>query len=343
LADLTTLRVGGPVSRLVVATASDEVIDAVTGADAAGSPLLVIGGGSNLVVSDDGFDGTVLRMATRGIVVESEDADGRVTVRVAAGETWDDFVAVVVDHGWSGVEALSGIPGSVGACPIQNVGAYGQEISGTLDRIRVWDRQSSRVSVLSNTDCEFGYRTSRLKQDVLDGAPRYVVLESTFQLRTSPLSAPIRYAELARSLGVEVGDRAPLADTRAAVLALRADKAMVIDPADHDSWSTGSFFTNPVLSVEAAADLPEDAPHWPMPDGRVKTSAAWLIERAGFSRGYGLPGPVALSTRHTLAITNRGSATAEDVLAMARELRDGVRERFGVTLDVEPVLVGCSL
>lgn len=343
LADLTTLHVGGPASRLVLATASDEVIDAVTEADTAGSPLLVIGDGSNLVVGDDGFDGTVLKMATRGIVVESEDADGQVTVRVAAGETWDDFVAVAVERGWSGVEALSGIPGSVGACPIQNVGAYGQEISRVLDRIRVWDRQSSRVCILSNDDCEFGYRTSRLKQDTLDGAPRFIVLESTFLLRKSPLSAPIRYAELARDLGVEVGERAPLAATRVAVLALRAGKGMVVNLADHDSWSTGSFFTNPILSVEAAARLPEDAPQWPMPDGRVKTSAAWLIERAGFTKGYGLPGSVSLSTKHTLAITNRGTATAEDVLSMARELREGVREQFGVTLDVEPVLVGCSL
>jgi UDP-N-acetylmuramate dehydrogenase len=343
LADLTTLRVGGPAARLVLATASDEAIDAVTETDAAGRPLLVIGGGSNLVVGDAGFDGTVLRMATRGIVVESEDPDGQVTVRVAAGETWDDFVAVAVERGWSGVEALSGIPGSVGACPMQNVGAYGQEISGALDRIRVWDRQDSRVSVLSNADCEFGYRTSRLKQDTLGGAPRFIVLESTFRLRRSATSAPIRYAELARHLGVEVGERASSAATREAVLALRAGKGMVVDPADHDSWSTGSFFTNPVLSAEEAAQLPQEAPRWPMPGGRVKTSAAWLIEGAGFSRGYGLPGPVCLSTKHTLAITNRGTATAEDVLAMARELRDGVRKRFGVTLNVEPVLVNCSL
>jgi UDP-N-acetylmuramate dehydrogenase len=343
LADLTTLRVGGPASRLVLAAASDVAIDAVIEADSTGSPLLVVGGGSNLIVADDGFPGTVVKLVTRGIEVESQGADGHILVRVAAGETWDDVVAVAVARGWSGIEALSGIPGSVGACPMQNVGAYGQEISGSLDHVRVWDRMESRVSILSNADCEFGYRTSRLKHEQLRGAPRFVVLEATFRLRRSELSAPIRYAELARTLGVAPGGSAPLAATREAVLSLRVSKGMVVDPEDHDSWSTGSFFTNPVLHPDAAAALPEDAPRWPLPDGRVKASAAWLIERAGFTKGHGLPGPASLSTKHTLAITNRGTATTRDVLALAREVRDGVRDRFGVTLEVEPVLVGCAL
>ncbi len=233
-----------------------------------------------------------------------------------------------------GVEALSGIPGSVGATPIQNVGAYGQEVSQTIASVRVWDRRLRGVRTFANADCGFGYRTSRFKADPL----RHVVLSVTFQLRQGDLGAPVEYAELARTLGVELGQRAPLVDVRRAVLDLRRGKGMVLDPDDHDTWSAGSFFTNPVV-LDAA---PEGAPSWSQPDGRVKTSAAWLIEHAGFAKGYGTD-RVALSGKHTLALTNRGGATTADLLRLALEVRDGVELAYGIRLVNEPVLVGCSL
>ena len=335
LRDLTTLRLGGAADRLVTATADDELVEAVQRADADGTPLLLLAGGSNLVVADDGFRGTVVHVATRGVVEESDACSGA-TVTVAAGETWDDLVGQAVDHGWAGIEALSGIPGSVGATPIQNVGAYGQEVSQTVARVRTWDRQEQRIATLAAADCGFGYRTSRFKAE----PGRHVVLGVTFQLALGDLGAPVGYAELARTLGVEVGQRAPMAEVREAVLSLRRSKGMVLDPADHDTWSAGSFFTNPVVGADA---VPDGAPAWPQPDGRVKTSAAWLIEQAGFSRGYGAPGPATLSDKHTLALTNRGSATTDDLLALAGELRRGVSDRFGITLVPEPVLVGCEL
>lgn len=343
LAGLTTLRVGGPARTLVTATTTDAVIDAVRTRDAAGEPVLVLGGGSNLLVADAGFDGTVVHVATRGQDVDAADRCGGVALRVAAGEPWDDVVATAVGNGWAGVEALSGIPGSAGATPVQNVGAYGQEVAETIATVRTWDRQENRIRTLAGPDCEFGYRTSLFKEERYRGGPRYVVLEVTFQLVVADVSGPVRYAELARVLGVAAGDRAPLPAVRDAVLGLRRGKGMVLDVADHDTWSAGSFFTNPVLDADAAQRLPASAPRWPMPDGRVKTSAAWLIEHAGFGRGHGLPGPASLSTKHTLALTNRGAATASDLLALAREVRDGVRTAFGVTLVPEPVLVGCSL
>lgn len=343
LAELTTLRVGGPAPRYHVASTTDAMIDAVSGADAAGEPVLVLGGGSNLLVADAGFAGTVVRLATRGIDVESSDGCSGVTVRVAGGELWDGFVGTAVASGWVGVEALSGVPGSTGATPLQNVGAYGQEVAETIARVRAWDRQLNRVRTLANADCEFSYRHSRLKEERFRGGPRFVVLEVTFQLPLGDLSSPIRYAELARTLGVHPGDRAPLGAVRDAVLSLRRGKGMLLDDADHDTWSAGSFFTNPILRADDAAALPPDAPRWPTGDGLVKTSAAWLIERAGFGRGYGLPGPAALSTKHTLALTNRGAATADDLLALAREVRDGVRAAYGVDLVPEPVIIGATL
>jgi UDP-N-acetylmuramate dehydrogenase len=343
LAELTTLRVGGPAAEYVAASTTDAVIDAVSAADAAGRPLLVLGGGSNLLVADVGFDGVVVRVATRGIDVEDCDACSGVTVRAASGESWDGFVAHAVGQGWSGAEALSGVPGSIGATPMQNVGAYGQEVAETIVRVRTWDRQEGRVRTLAGADCEFGYRSSRLKEERFRDGPRFVVLEVTFRLTPGGLSAPVRYAELARTLDVLPGERAALPAVRDAVLALRRGKGMVLDDADHDTWSAGSFFTNPVLEAGDAQRLPEQAPRWPTPDGRVKTSAAWLIEQAGFGRGYGLPGPASLSTKHTLALTNRGDARAEDLLALARQVRDGVREACGVTLVPEPVLIGCAL
>lgn len=343
LAELTTLRVGGPATDYVVATTTDAVIDAVSAADTAGRPVLVLGGGSNLLVADDGFAGVVVRLATSGVDIEACEAGSGVAVRVAAGQPWDGFVAQTVARGWSGVEALSGIPGATGATPMQNVGAYGQEVAETIVRVRTWDRAQRRVQTLAGADCEFGYRTSRLKEERYGGGPRYVVLEVTFQLALDELSAPVRYTELARTLGVGVGGRALLPAVRDAVLALRRGKGMVLDDADHDTWSAGSFFTNPVLDDADAGRLPEQAPRWPAPGGRLKTSAAWLIENAGFGRGFGLPGPAALSTKHTLALTNRGGARAEDLLALARQVRDGVRREYGITLSPEPVLVGCSL
>jgi UDP-N-acetylmuramate dehydrogenase len=343
LARLTTLRVGGPARRLLTATTTDAVIDAVSGCDARGEPVLVLGGGSNLLVGDRGFDGTVVRVATRGIDVDSGSACAGVTVRVAAGEPWDELVSATVHNGWVGVEALSGIPGSTGATPVQNVGAYGQEVSETVATVRTWDRQEGRIRTLAASDCEFGYRTSRFKQERHRGGPRFVVLEVTFQFRLGDLGAPVRYAELAAALGIEPGCRAPLGSVRDAVLKLRGRKGMVLDEDDPDTWSAGSFFTNPILTPDAAAALPAAAPRWPLPDGRVKTSAAWLIEHAGFGRGHGLPGPASLSTKHTLALTNRGTACAADLVALAREVRAGVRAAFGVTLEPEPVLVGCSL
>jgi UDP-N-acetylmuramate dehydrogenase len=337
LADLTTLRLGGPARTLVEATTSDQLVAAVRAADEAAEPLLLVAGGSNLVVADEGFDGTVVRIATSGVTVE-QDACSGATVTVAAGEVWDDLVARAVERGWVGVEALSGIPGSVGATPVQNVGAYGQEVAETIASVRCWDRAEKAVRTIAAAECGFGYRTSRFKRD----PERYVVLEVTFQFRLGDLGAPVKYAELARTLGVGPDGRAPAARVRETVLGLRRGKGMVLDPDDHDTWSAGSFFTNPVLPAADAARLPEGAPRWELPDGSVKTSAAWLIERAGFAKGHGNV-RASLSTKHTLALTNRGTATTADLLALAAEVQAGVFGRFGVWLENEPVLVGCAL
>jgi len=336
LSELTTLRVGGPPRACVQATTAEELVAAVRDADDAGEPVLLVAGGSNLLVADEGFAGTVVLVRSRGVDVLSDDACGGVSVRVAAGEPWDDLVARAVAERWTGVEALSGIPGSTGATPVQNVGAYGQEVADTIASVRLWDRAERRVRTLAVAELGFAYRWS-----VLKARPgRWVVLDVTFLLRPGEQSAPVRYAELARTLGVQVGERAPLDDVRTAVLGLRGGKGMVLDAADHDTWSAGSFFTNPLLDP---AQVPDGAPAFPAGDGRVKTSAAWLIEHAGFGKGHGLPGPAALSAKHTLALTNRGAARAADLLALAREVRDGVRSAYGIELENEPVLVGCSL
>jgi UDP-N-acetylmuramate dehydrogenase len=337
LADHTTLRVGGPAASWVRATTEDELVAAVRRADEAGEPVLVLAGGSNVVVADEGFAGTVVEVVTRGVTADHEGTDptcGGVLVTVAAGESWDPFVARAVEQGWVGVEALSGIPGSVGATPIQNVGAYGQEVAQTLASVRVWDRRLRGVRTFVAADCAFAYRSSRFKAD----PGRHVVLEVTFQFGQGELGTPVTYAELAGALAIEPGARAPMPDVRRAVLDLRRRKGMVLDPADHDTWSAGSFFTNPVVPADA---VPDGAPRWPQDDG-VKTSAAWLIEHAGFGRGYGA-GAARLSTKHTLAVTNRGGATTTELLALARELRDGVEQRFGIRLVNEPVLVGCEM
>lgn len=307
LAPLTTFRLGGPAARLVTAGTDDEVIEAVREADASGTPLLVIGGGSNLVIGDDGFDGTALRIATKGFALDGT------RLELAAGEVWTDAVTRGVRAGLAGIECLAGIPGSAGATPIQNVGAYGQEVSATIAEVVAYDRDLGRTVTLAGSECAFSYRHSRFKAD----PARYVVLRVRFALEDAGgLSAPVRYAEVARTLGVEPGGRVPLELVRETVLRLRAGKGMVLDPQDHDTWSAGSFFTNPVLGV-AEYDafiarvhdrLGDDVepPGWPAADGQVKTSAAWLIDKAGFTKGYGT-GPARISTKHTLALTNRGA------------------------------------
>jgi UDP-N-acetylmuramate dehydrogenase len=340
LSDLTTLRLGGPAGRYLEVASEEALIGAVTEADRAGAPLLVLAGGSNVVVADEGFPGTVVRIATRGV-----DRDGA-ALEVAAGEPWDPLVADCVARGLAGVECLAGIPGSVGATPIQNVGAYGQEVAEAIIAVRVLDRAHGAVRTLAPDDCGFTYRSSAFKRH----PQRWVVLAVTFALEASKRSAPIRYPELARALGVEVGAQAPLADLRKAVLALRRAKGMVLDPADPDTFSAGSFFTNPVLDADAFAALRARAadrlgpdvppPAWPDTDGHVKTSAAWLIERAGFHRGHGNPEGIAISSKHTLALTNRGAGTTAELVALAREIAGGVQDAFGVALVPEPVLVG---
>ncbi|MCB7136811.1 UDP-N-acetylmuramate dehydrogenase [Cellulosimicrobium marinum] len=374
LAELTTLRVGGSADRYVEVHDEAELVETVRAADAAGEPLLVLGGGSNLLVSDEGFGGVVVRDLRQGVVVDAQDSCGGASFTAPAGQDWDALVARAVAEEWVGVEALSGIPGTVGAAPVQNIGAYGQEVAGAVSTVRTWDRARGRVRTLAVGELGFGYRTSVLKRTMHertddDGpwypSPRFVVLEVGFQVRLGSLSAPVAYPELARRLGVQVGERAPSADVRDAVLALRGGKGMLLDdPAapDHDRWSAGSFFTNPVVPADQAGTLPADAPRYPVRSATpssttgpslgeidptlVKTSAAWLIEHAGFTKGFGVHGPAStatLSTRHTLALTNRGGASAADVVELARAVRDGVRDTFGVELVPEPVLVGVSL
>ncbi len=368
LAELTTLRLGGPAARHVVAASEAELVDLVRSADAGGEPVLVVGGGSNLVVADAGFPGLVVQDGRHGLRFEGSDGCGGAALTVDAGTPWGVVVDRAVAEGWVGVEALAGIPGSTGATPVQNVGAYGQEVAGVISTVRVWDRAENRIRMFALTELEFGYRSSVLKRSLRapDGgpssfapSPRYVVLEVSFQLRLGTLSAPIAYAQLAGALGVAIGDRAPSVEVRDAVLALRASKGMVLDASDHDTWSAGSFFTNPVVAADVADALPDGAPRYPvrsaMPETStgpslgaidprlVKTSAAWLIEHAGFGKGFGLPGRVGLSTKHSLALTHRGGGSTAELLDLARVVRDGVRDRFGVSLEAEPVLVGVSL
>jgi UDP-N-acetylmuramate dehydrogenase len=343
LRELTTLRLGGPAERLVRARSAAEVVEAVRVADDAGEPVLVLGGGSNLVVADAGVPGTTVEVAARGRSARRLP-DGDVLLTVAAGEDWDDVVAGALADGLAGLECLSGIPGRAGAVPVQNVGAYGVEIAEALVDVDLYDRRARTVREhVPAAELGLGYRTS-----VLKGRDDAVVLAVRLRLSASPASVPVRYAELARALDVEVGGRAPAGRVREAVLELRRSKGMVLDAADHDTWSAGSFFTNPVLAAAAAdrvrAVAAPDLPTYPAPDGQVKLSAAWLTSHAGFDRGH--PGPggrVSLSTRHSLALTNRGAGSTGDLLALAREVRDGVRARFGVTLMAEPVLVGCDL
>jgi UDP-N-acetylmuramate dehydrogenase len=345
LADCTTLRLGGPARRFVRAGTEEDLIEAVRAADDSGEPMLILGGGSNLVVADEGFDGTVIQVATKGLC---HDDDGLVTV--AAGEDWDAVVARTIAAGLAGLECLSGIPGLAGATPIQNVGAYGQEFAETVTAVRTYDRVTGQTSIIPNERCGFGYRTSVFKRD---DAHRHVVLSVTFRLAVQPLSRPVRYAELAAALGVALGDQAASTTVRSAVIELRRGKGMVIDAADPDTRSAGSFFVNPVLdgaalaAVEAAARARCGAgtrvPRFDAGEGLVKVPAAWLIERAGFAKGYTLGDGARISAKHTLALVNSGSATTAGLIALARDVRDGVRDAFGVSLAPEPVLVGVTL
>ena len=356
LAALTTLRLGGAARRLVRAGSAEEIVAAVREADAAGERLLVVGGGSNLVVGDDGFDGTVVHLESRGHTVERQGSEALLCVE--AGQDWDELVAATVDEGLGGLECLSGIPGCAGATPVQNVGAYGVEVADLLVDVTLYDRSTGDVVTVPAAELGLDYRTSRLKQGSASGATeegggvREVVLAVRFRLSTDGLSAPIRYAELARTLGVEPGTRAPLAPVRQAVLDLRRGKGMVLDEADHDTWSAGSFFTNPLVAPAVADEVARRAAAagqrpvtaWSTPDGRVKLSAAALIERAGVPRGHpGPDAPVRVSTRHTLALTHRGGGTTAELLALARDVRDRVEAAFGLRLVPEPVLVGCAL
>lgn len=361
LSGYTTLRLGGPARGFVSAGTENELVAAVRAADNRGEPLLVLGGGSNLVISDDGFDGTVVQVATGGVQVAAGPSSGVVTVTAAAGENWDALVRRCVSEGLAGVECLAGIPGLVGATPIQNVGAYGQEVAGTLTTVRGYDRASGEIAELAAADCGFGYRTSRFKRD----PGRFVVLSVTFTLARDPMSRPVGYAELAGRLGVAVRERVPLADASAAVLGLRRGKAMVLDPADPDTRSAGSFFTNPVLTSGQYAEVERAArarfgPGVSVPSfaavqgdgqarapgeagGQVKVPAAWLIERSGFTKGFPAGSAVRISSKHTLALINAGGGSTKALLELAAQIRAGVRASFGVELVPEPVLVGVSL
>ena len=344
LADHTTFRLGGPARKIVRATTDAELVDAVRETDEAGEPLLVLGGGSNVLIGDDGFDGTVVLVDTHGLDAEVSDCGGS-QARVKSGESWDDLVAYTIDQEWAGLEALSGIPGMVGATPIKNVGAYGQEVSHTLARVRTWDRQAGEFRTFTADQCGLGYRDSIFKQSRApqQATGRFVVLETWFQFRLASLSEPVRYGQLAARLGVELGARVPAREVRQAVLELRASKGMVLDAADHDTWSAGSFFTNPILDAAITDQLPAQAPRFAQPDGRVKTSAAWLIDHSGFNKGFPGEGAARLSSKHVLALTNQGGASAAEVVALARQVRAGVHDRFGIWLVPEPVLVGLEL
>jgi UDP-N-acetylmuramate dehydrogenase len=335
LAELTTLRLGGPATRVETASTTSQLVDLVGAADRAEEPVLLVGGGSNLVVGDAGWPGVVIRIASSS--VEYIDNREGWSIRASAGVEWDGLVARSVEDGMSGLETMSGIPGLVGATPVQNVGAYGAEVADLLISLTIYDRQRRLIETWSPGKCQFGFRTSAFKH-----TDRYVVLDVTLQLAASKRSRPVRYLELARRLGIEPGQSAPLNKVRSTVLELRRSKGMVLDADDHDTWSVGSFFVNPLLDEVPAPAA--GCPQWEA-DGKTKLSAAWLIEQAGFPRGYGLDsgrGTVSVSTKHTLALTNRGGATTADLLALADEIRTGVEATFGIRLGPEAHLRNCS-
>lgn len=363
LSDITTMGVGGPADRFIVARTREEILEAVQEADAAGTPLLIVGGGSNLVIADEGYRGTVLQIATRGIAVADstvgEDTataggavDGTVPVTIEAGHPWDEAVAWTVEHELGGLEALSGIPGAAGATPVQNVGAYGADVSNTLLSIEAWDRHEGRLVTMQASELDLTYRNSVLKRATQNGSPRWVVLAVTFGLKRGE-ALPVAYDQLARALNVELGTRVSLADVREAVLGLRRSKGMVVDPQDPDTNSCGSFFMNPIVEESLTSALPADAPRYPAgKDGHVKLSAAWLIDHAGYHKGFGMKGQpgeeiaggrASLSSKHTLAVTNQGGASCADVVALARAVRAGVKDAWGIELHHEPLLIGTSL
>ena len=333
LSKYTTLKVGGPATRLVHARREEELISAISTADDAGEQVLILGGGSNVLVSDSGFSGVVIRVETTGNSYEIDACSGGM-LQVSAGDDWDEFVQFTLDKGLANLESLSGIPGTIGGAPIQNIGAYGHEASEVIARVRVYDRHEKKVKTFAAADCDFSYRSSIFKKS----AGRYVILDVTFQLRHGVESLPIMYEELASALGVKIGDRVDTKLVRETVLKLRSKKGML----EGEVASAGSFFTNPIISAQDAAKLPETAPRWNQPDGRVKTSAAWLMEHAGVHKGDALGG-AAISPKHVLALSNMGDATAEDIVKLARSARDKVREVFGITLEAEVAFVGIKL
>ena len=332
LAPLTTLRIGPVARRLITCTSTEQIVEVLRASD----DVLVLAGGSNVVLADDLTDLTVVLLANTEITVEDN------IVRAEAGAAWDDVVVTSLAHGLGGLECLSGIPGSAGATPVQNVGAYGAEVADTIRRVRLLDRRTGEDRWVTPDVLQFGYRTSILKH-----SQAAVVLEVEFALDADGRSAPLRYGELAAALDAEPGSRTDPVVVREAVLSLRRSKGMVLDEADHDTWSVGSFFTNPVVSTgefdRLRSQIDGTVPNYPAPDG-VKLAAGWLVERAGFGKGYpGDGAPARLSTKHALAVTNRGGATTADVISLARAVRDGVSATFGIDLTPEPILIGAAL
>ena len=336
LSSFTTLRVGGPARKIIHAHSEAELIEFVKAADSAKEPILILGGGSNLLISDAGFAGTVIRVESKGNALDYNACSGGM-IEVSAGEDWDKFVEISIEKGFADLESLSGIPGTVGGAPIQNIGAYGHEISETIARVKTYDRSKGKVKTFTNTECKFSYRNSIFKEQ----PGRYVILTVTFQLRKGAQSLPITYAELAKQLSVNIGDQVEVAKVREAVLKLRASKGMLIN-LENEIYSAGSFFVNPILSKSAADQLPADAPRWPQNDGKVKTSAAWLMEHSGVIKGEKLAG-AQISDKHVLALTNSGDATAEDIVELAKRARKKVYEKFGIKLEAEVQLVGVNL
>lgn len=332
-ADLTTFRVGGEIAHVISGDSEELILKTLATAPDA----YVVGGGSNILASDIPFNGTVLVVNTKGSSLDYDACSGGM-ITVNAGVHWDEFVAQTVVAGFSGLETLSGIPGKVGAAPIQNIGAYGQEFSAVVARVRTWDRSAQEQQTFTANQCAFGYRTSLFKKE----PNRYVILDVTVQLKKGDLSIPITYPELAKELAVSVGERASVSKVREHTLAIRERKGMILSEQDRDTWSAGSFFVNPSVSPEIAAALPADAPKWPNTDGSIKLSAAWLLERSGVAKGERLGG-AAISTKHVLAITNAASATSSEIIELAQRCQNAVQKRFNITLAPEVQLLGVSL
>lgn len=332
LSNHTTLRVGGPAANFVRASNESEIIEAIK--NAGEQPLLILGSGSNVLISDTGFPGTVIKIENNQLTADVDACSGA-TLNIGAGEDWDVFVKTTIDRGWAGLETLSGIPGTVGASPIQNIGAYGHEVSEFIMRVRTFDRQSKAIKTFTNDECQFTYRNSLFKKQ----PGRFVILEVQFNLRRGEMSDPITYEELAKELGIAVGQKSEVTKVREAVLRIRARKGMLLDEKDRDTYSAGSFFTNPIVAENL---IPEGAPKYPQGNGNFKTSAAWLIQNSGIERGQRLNG-AAISSKHVLAITNADGAKAADIAALAIQVRDAVKMKFGIELTPEVNLVGLSL